>query len=385
MFRKIITRALPAGAEIRTVRGEQQARIRLDGRMQWVALNKSGRTVCQSSAWYAKIKQSDGTVKVTRLARDKTSALKVQTDLRVRRERVSAGLENPVEEGTDCSMSALLAGFEAAQRSKGNKLKYDASLFFHLRAMLDALKLSSLRELRNLTAGAVECWARSQTAPGGTVNQYLISLKLFLAWLKKQKLINEVITFPSVNSRPVEKRHAFTITEVERLATVAPWPFGLLYRLAFTTIARQGALLSLLREDLHLDDAQGAWMSLRPEHAKTGQGQGVPLAFKLVDDLRRLKADTDAGARIFPFRAPALHRQLQLDLAAAGIAKRSPGGLACFHSFRHGGASHLLKNGVSAHLVQRLGGWQSLEMLERTYSHLTSMDGRDAIRAVFEQ
>ena len=384
MFRKIITRALPAGAEIRTLRGEQQARIHLDGRMQWVALNASGRTVCQSNHWYAKIKQSDGTTKVTRLARDKSSALKVQTDMRVRRERVSAGLENPVEEGTDCSFPALLAGFEAAQRSKGNKLKYDASLFFHLRAMLDALKLSSLREIRNLTAGAVECWARSQTAPGGTVNQYLISVKLFLAWLKKQKLISEVITFPAVNSRPVEKRHAFTVEEVERLAAVAPWPFNVLYRLAFTTIARQGALLSLLREDLRLDDAQGAWMSLRPEHAKTGQGQGVPLAFKLVDDLRRLKSDTAPGARIFIFRAPHLHKQLQKDLSAAGIPKRLPGGLVCFHSFRHGGASHLLRSGVSAHLVQRLGGWQSMEMLEQTYSHLQAMDGKDLIRAVFE-
>ena len=342
-----------------------------------------GIIIKSTGSWY-KIKQADGTVKVTRLARDKTSALKVQTDLRVRRERVSAGLENPVEEGTDCALPALLAGFEAAQRSKGNKPAYDKSVFSHCRAMLDALKLSSLREIRTLTAGAVERWARAQAAPGGTVGQYLISLKLFLAWLKKQKLISEVIAFPAVNSRPVEKRHAFTVEEVERLATVAPWPFGLLYKMAFTTIARQGALLSLLREDLHLDDAQGAWMSLRPEHAKTGQGQGVPLSSKLVDDLRRLKADTDAGARLFPFRAPHLHKQLQKDLSAAKIAKRSPGGLTCFHSFRHGGASHLLKNGVSAHLVQRLGGWQSMEMLEKTYSHLTSMDGQHAIRKIFD-
>jgi integrase len=80
-----------------------------------------------------------------------------------------------------------------------------------------------------------------------------------------------------------------------------------------------------------------------------------------------------------------LNNELDRDLKTVGIEKHLPDGKLVLHSFRHGGTTELLKSGVSVLLVQRLGGWRSLDQISRVYSHLMPRRDREEIDRVFSQ
>jgi hypothetical protein len=54
------------------------------------------------------------------------------------------------------------------------------------------------------------------------------------------------------------------------------------------------------------------------------------------------------------------------------------------HGLRHGGATEMLEKGVSVLLVQRMGGWRSLQVLSKHYAHLSPIRSRKEIDNVFE-
>ena len=54
---------------------------------------------------------------------------------------------------------------------------------------------------------------------------------------------------------------------------------------------------------------------------------------------------------------------------------------ASHHTLRHTGASFMLAEGISVRVVQEIGGWTSLRMLER-YTHPTDAEKLRAVEAV---
>ena len=77
-----------------------------------------------------------------------------------------------------------------------------------------------------------------------------------------------------------------------------------------------------------------------------------------------------------------------LEISRAGIAtmlKRlsSETGIKCNpHSFRRGFAIHNLKSGLSTRIVQSLGGWDSIVMVERYSRSLSFDDALEVYRSV---
>jgi len=65
----------------------------------------------------------------------------------------------------------------------------------------------------------------------------------------------------------------------------------------------------------------------------------------------------------------------------AGIpAQRANGGIT-FHSFRHTGATRMLEAGVPLRVIQEIGGWRTLQQLER-YAHVTDTAKVAAVEAI---
>ena len=62
-------------------------------------------------------------------------------------------------------------------------------------------------------------------------------------------------------------------------------------------------------------------------------------------------------------------------MARLGIANAS------HHTLRHTGASSMLADGISVRVVQEIGGWTSLRMLER-YTHPTDAETRRAVESL---
>jgi integrase len=88
------------------------------------------------------------------------------------------------------------------------------------------------------------------------------------------------------------------------------------------------------------------------------------------------------GGRLFACltdRGGGLQEIFQNDLKAAHIPKQTSEGVACIHSIRHGGASHLARGGVPLLLLKELGGWSSISIVSKHYSHLSPTTDRRLI------
>ena len=377
MFKKQVTRPITTATPTREYCGQSQAQLRLDGQLRWVPINSTGRAVVETADYYAKVRQPDGSVKAVRLARDKTAASTILADMRRTRERVKAGLttEGSVE---DADLAGLIAKFHANRLTrKGgvNQASYEKRLLL----ACEGLRWNRLSDIRSTTATRLDVWASTLTGATDTQKKHLDVVRQFLVFLFKRKLIAEAIELPKPRKLPPTIRRSIPSEQVEQLANANP-ARGLLYRLAFCTLARKGSLAALTAEDCHLDDPKKAWISFKPEHNKTATGNAVPIPERLVEPLRALCLEKPAGRLlVFPHQ-----RQFGADIKRAGLPKKTADGVFCFHSLRHSGATHLVKKGLPLHLVQRIGGWLSLTMLTQRYSHLCAQDGRELLASAFE-
>ena len=340
-------------------------------------VNSTGRAVCETADYYAKVRQSDGCVKTVRLARDKAAAATILADMRRTRERVKAGLttEGSVE---DADLAGLIAKFHANRPTKKGAVN-QASYEKRLLLACEGLRWNRLSDIRSTTATRLDVWASTLTGATDTQKKHLDVVRQFLVFLFKRKLIAEAIELPKPRKLPPIIRRSISSEQVEQLANANP-ARGLLYRLAFCSLARKGSLAALTAADCHLDDQKNAWISFVPEFNKTSTGLAVPIPERLVEPLRALCLEKPVG-RLFAL--PYL-KQFIADLARAGLPRKNAEGVLVFHSLRHSGATHLVKKGLPLHLIQRIGGWSSLSVLTVRYSHLCAQNGRELLAAAFE-
>lgn len=378
MFKIQILKPIPKGAETKTIKGQLHAKVKWLGKWAWLPCNGSGKVIGSSSKWYAKI---DG--KNVPLAKDKVTAEKILGEKRTKAERVKEGISLP-EAKTQETLHQLLERWTSEKKKQGLTSRYAEESTRRVKEALDGLAVESILDFRRLTSPRVATWFSGLKYSPGTAGLYLVGLQGFGKWLKRQHLVGELPTWPKKSSAVTRPKAAFTKEHVAKLVEVAPEDVGLFYRLAFATISRVGALFSLKAGDFHLDDPNGPWISLRPEHAKTKLGQRIPLPPALAKDLMPL-VESANGGQVFPEFGPGnISRRLDIDMKKAGIQKRSPEGVLTAHSFRHGGATHLLKNGVSPFQVMRLGGWKSMAMLTKHYGHVIPMDAQEHVARLME-
>ena len=340
-------------------------------------VNSTGRAVVETADYYAMVRQPDGSVKAVRLARDKTAASTILADMRRTRERVKAGLttEGSVE---DADLAGLIAKFHAsraAQKTASNQSAYENRLL----RVCEGLRWKRLVDVRSTTAMKLDAWASGLNGATATQRKQIFSLRQFLVFLRKRQLIAELVELPKARSLPPIVRRHISGDQVEMLACANP-ARGLLYRLAFCSLARKGSLAALTAADCHLDDQKNAWISFVPEFNKSSTGLAVPIPERLVEPLRALCLEKPVG-RLFAL--PYL-KQFIADLACAGLPRKNAEGVLVFHSLRHSGATHLVKKGLPLHLIQSIGGWSSLSVLTARYSHLCAQNGRELLAAAFE-
>ena len=378
MFKKQITRPITDATPTREYRGQRQAHLRLDGQLKWVPVNATGRAVVETADYYAKVRQPDGSVKTVRLARDKAAALQILAEHRRKRARVEAGLET-VDTVQDADLAGLIERFRVSHATyAGNPINH-ASLITRLKRACKELNWKRLVDVRRTSAMNLDTWGASLTGATSSQKKVLEVIAQFMRFLKKLQLIAEVHALPQAKKVPPAVRRHMTAQELEQLATANP-ARGLLYRIAFSTLARAGALTALTCADCHLADDSESWISFKPEHNKTGTGIAVPIPAKLVPQLRALCLEKPDGVLLSIPRP----EQFDADLRRAGLPKKTAEGVLCFHSLRHSGATHLVKKGLPLHLIQRIGGWSSMSMLTARYSHLCAQDGRELLAAAFE-
>ena len=178
-------------------------------------------------------------------------------------------------------------------------------------------------------------------------------------------VIDKAPRVPMYRPEPKEPRW-ITTEQFRRLERELPPHLRLAARFAVLTGLRMRAQLSLRWDQVDLRQRR-AWIAGADMKGK--RTHGFPLSPGAAAVLRAIRCRrTDiAQPHVFLFRG----RPYSDANGAAWRAATERAGLAGlhWHDLRHTWASWAVQSGVSLHEVMQLGGWRSLQMVQR-YSHL---------------
>lgn len=234
VYRKTVTKALPAGAEIFIRKGERFARWKdAKGKLRTAPLTtgREGqeRIVITAATFTAKYRDGGRIVReVPTGCRDEVAARSILADLERRAQLVKGKVITAAEDAISDHQSTPLAihftAYTAHRKAKG----LNAVRIKNTTARLDRLAADcKFRQLADLTASALESWLSDRAAKmsPGNRNEFRQELIGFGNWcVRTKRLLNN--PFASVAKADAKadqrrKRRSMTEAELERLLAVA--------------------------------------------------------------------------------------------------------------------------------------------------------------------
>jgi integrase len=449
VFKKTVTKAKPAGAEVFTLKGERWARWKdAKGKLHKAKLTTGEqgqeRIVFDAKTFFAKYRDGAGIVRtVATGCRDEQAARSVLADLERRAELVKAGVMTPTEDRiADHQGDALAGHFDAYEnylRSKGVCKVHRENT----RRFLDRLANEcALRRLLDLKRETLEKWLAQKSSAGMSArsrNSYQGALVSFCNWCVEngRLALNPYRAMPKANEKADRRRQRRAMAEgelvqlldvarrrpladaqlvrrgkskgqfiaklradiIEKLTRLG-WERSLIYKTLILTGLRKNELTSLTVCQLYLD-AKLPYIDLKAADEKNRQGNSIMLRADLAEDLRqwlaaelvRLQTEAREQGEPIPARLPTeiplfnvpagLLRILNLDLKAAGIAKRDERGRTLdVHALRTTFGTLLSKGGVAPRTAQAAMRHASLDMTMQTYTDPKLLDIAGALDAL---
>lgn len=209
---------------------------------------------------------------------------------------------------------------------------------------------------RDQIAKAVE----SLKCEDSTRNRYVACVRAILTRAAKEWGVLQ--TIPPVRTYKESKRRIRWITQEEanRLIDAMPEHYGQIVRFALVTGLRMSNILQLEWSQVDMQ-RRTAW--IHPDQAKARRAIAVPLDENAVEVIReRLGKDQE---RVFGRLNRIESRMWKAGLKKAGIEDFR------FHDLRHTWASWHIQAGTPLHVLQELGGWECVEMVQK-YAHLST-------------
>lgn len=171
---------------------------------------------------------------------------------------------------------------------------------------------------------------------------------------------------PKIRSLPEPKLRIRWLTQEEaaRLVSELPQHLAVMVRFSLATGLRKSNVTGLLWSQVDLANRR-AW--IHADQAKAGKAIAVPLSSEAVEVLRgqRFKHQT----HVFTYRGQPVSqvnsKAWRAALNRAGIENFR------WHDLRHTWASWHVQNGTPLYVLMQLGGWASMEMVQK-YAHLSS-------------
>ena len=233
----------------------------------------------------------------------------------------------------------------------------------------DKIKIRLLPELRGLllediSRDLIHSVVNRKTCSGSTKNRYFALIRAILNkcvnewdWLDKAPKLK-------LHKEPKKRIRWLYPEEAQRLVNALenlPYMQHLVI-FSLATGLRQANVLNLKWEQIDLR-RQVAW--IYPDQAKAGKAIGVPLnqtAMQVLMDRPRVSdyVFTHSGGRKVKAISNRVWREA---LDKAGITDFR------WHDLRHTWASWLVQNGTPLAALKEMGGWESVEMVQR-YAHL---------------
>jgi integrase len=225
---------------------------------------------------------------------------------------------------------------------------------------------------------------RGKALSGSTLNRYRAALSAILTWAQKKGITPKNYVHPCT-AVPLQEEgkprlRYLTSEEITRLLDAcrnSRWAaLWLIVRMALSTGARRGELLSLTWESIDLERGTASLAE-----TKNGDRRTLILLPDVVEELKTFKPKNGNTGLVFassknPRRPMQFEKVWQEALAEAKIKG------FVFHGLRHTAASHLAMAGASLTEVGDLLGHRTLAMTRR-YSHLSTSHKADLVSRVF--
>jgi integrase len=193
-----------------------------------------------------------------------------------------------------------------------------------------------------------------------TCNRYLAVLRAVLRAAHNRKWILRVPTF-KLYSEPKERVRWLTDDEVTRLLAACPQKWQGMVRLSLMTGLRQSNVRAMRWDWV---DLERATLTIPGEFFKNGKDFAIPLTGEAVAAIKE-----NIGIHpefVFTHKGEPI-AQISSKMWKATLAKA---GIEDFrwHDLRHTWASRMAQAGVPTQALQKLGGWQSMAMVNK-YAH----------------
>ncbi len=235
------------------------------------------------------------------------------------------------------------------------------------RNRVDAIALAKRQEPRTVRTrhGIVET---DRAVSDGTVRRVIGVLK---------SVLNAAVEWEWLERAPVTKRAKIvskrirwlTPAEAERLLAELPAHLADMARFSLETGLRRSNVTGLRWSQVDLA-RRVAW--IHPDQAKARKAITVPLSDTAIAVLRRQHANPRApecADSVFTYRG----RPVYQTATAAWAKALQRAGLSDFrwHDLRHTWASWHVQRGTPLQVLKELGGWETMEMVQR-YAHLSA-------------
>ena len=234
--------------------------------------------------------------------------------------------------------------------------------FIHLRLIDPLLGEAKLADIsRDKLEELIQVY-RARNLANGTVNRMLALVRAIL-----RKAVFEwewLSSMPKVRMLKEPKRRIRWITqhEAERLLSELPEHLEAMARFSLETGLRQANVTGLEWSQLDLS-RKIAWV--HPDQAKARKAIAVPLSDVALIVIRQQLGKHQT--HVFTYRGVPVEevntKAWKSALRRAGIENFR------WHDLRHTWASWHVQRGTPLHVLQELGGWESVEMVRR-YAHL---------------
>lgn len=434
VYRKVFTKSVPAGAEIKAIKGERWAVWRDrkgKPRKERVTTGEDGadRIAVESPTFVAKYRDGRGVVRtVSTGCRHEQAARQKLADLERTAERIRAGVITADDEAAarhhTAPVETHFAAFEQHQLAHERAAKYRENTMRALRRLAAEVPVRTLADVRR---EPFERWLVARTAEGmaaGTRNRHREAWVAFVNWCVKSSRLstNLLAGLPKANERADRRRERRPLTddELARLLDVARArplnarlaknrgdgkgqpgarlspqtrakldragrEHALIYKTLVLTGLRLAELRSITVGQVHTA-ADAGFIELHAADEKNRKGSAVPLRADLAADLATWMADERAGAaadaRLFAVPVH-LNRSLQADLKAAGISTVDGRGFVVdVHALRHTFGTNLARGGVSPRTAQELMRHSDQRLTNAVYTSLGLQDTRGALDAL---
>ncbi len=439
IYRKTVTRPLPAGAKIITRQGKRLAQwTSRNGKTKTAELNESGdRIRCETGTYLAKYRDGDGVVcEVSTGCRDKQAALAVLNDLLATAERVKSKVITTAEakigeKHADTLLTKHIDAYEEYLKTR----KVDANWIKTTKTYMEAtINGCGWRYLRDMSADALSRWLGEQVDNGMSHRVHNVHVQSWVAfgnWCigkrvsgkstrtngEKRLLNNPFQGVGKLNEKADVKRKARSLTaeELERLLTAARnRPLddaitirkgpnkgeksaqisdsyraqliklgnerALIYKTLILTGLRFTELRTLKVGDLSFGDVP--FLRLQSNNEKNRKGSTLALRSDLAGELKEWTAGKDRESEVFVVPAGLL-RIMDRDLKAAGIAKRDADNCVVHvHALRHSFGTHLSLAGIAPRTAQTMMRHSRIELTMNTYTDSRLLDTASAVESI---